>query len=92
MSDETLANNCLFSLHDISMVLLNHPNTVFYLCQDFTIIDIIIIIIIASSTNFKCGLGLERGPSNLVRTIGYLLDWEVADLINKVDINRLDGA
>ena len=23
-----------------------------------------------TSTNFKCGLGLERGPPNLVRTIG----------------------
>ena len=28
----------------------------------------------------KCGLGLERGPPNLVRTIGYLLDGEVAEL------------
>ena len=34
-----------------------------------------------TSTNWKCGLGLERGPSSIVRTIGYLLDWEVADLI-----------
>ena len=25
---------------------------------------------IAYSTNFKCGLGLERGPPSLVRTIG----------------------
>ena len=24
----------------------------------------------APSTNFKCGLGLERGPPSLVRTIG----------------------
>jgi hypothetical protein len=32
---------------------------------------------------FKNGLGLERGPPNLVRTL--------ADLIKKVDINRLDG-
>ena len=23
-----------------------------------------------TSTNFKCGLGLERGPPSLVRTIG----------------------
>ena len=30
--------------------------------------------------NFKCGLGLEQDA------------WEVADLINKVDIIRLDGA
>ena len=29
---------------------------------------------------------------SLVRTIGLLLDGEVADLIKKVDINRLDGA
>ena len=43
------------------------------------------------STNFKCGLHLERGPPNLVRTIGYLLDWEIDDLIKKFDINRLDG-
>ena len=43
-----------------------------------------------TSTNFKCGLGLERGPPSLVRTIGWLLDCEVADLIKKVDINRLD--
>ena len=35
--------------------------------------------------NFKCGLGLERGPPSLVRTIGSYL-------IKKVDINRLDGA
>ena len=38
--------------------------------------------------NFKCGLGL----SCLVRIIGYLLDWEVADLIKKVDLTRFDGA
>ena len=52
-------------------------------------IIIIIIIIIAAclttdhevagsipgtSTNFKCGLGLERVPPGLMRTIGYLLD------------------
>ena len=40
-------------------------------------------------TNFKCGLGLERDPPSLVRTIGQLLDGEVADLIKKVDIIRL---
>ena len=45
-----------------------------------------------TSANFKCGLDLERGPPSLVRTIGQLLDWEVADLIKKVDIIRLDGA
>ena len=45
-----------------------------------------------TSTNFKCGLGLERGQPSLVRTIGQLLDWEGADLIKKVDIIRLDGA
>ena len=44
-----------------------------------------------TSTNFKCGLGLERGPLSLVGTIRQLLDGEVADLIKKVDINRLDG-
>ena len=27
-----------------------------------------------TSTNFKCGLGLERGQPSLVRTIGQLLD------------------
>ena len=27
-----------------------------------------------TSTNFKCGLGLERGSLSLVRTIGLLLD------------------
>ena len=43
-------------------------------------------------TNFECGLGLERGPPSLVRTIRQLLDGEVADLIKKVDIIRLDGA
>ena len=42
--------------------------------------------------NFKCGLGLERGPPSLVRTIGQLLDWEIADLIKNVDIIRLDRA
>ena len=31
-----------------------------------------------TSTNFKCGLGLERVPPSLVRTIGQLLDWEIA--------------
>ena len=44
------------------------------------------------STNFKCGLGQGRGPPSLVSTIGQLLDGEVADLIEKVDIIRLDGA
>ena len=42
--------------------------------------------------NFKCGLGLERGPLSLVRTIGKILDWEVVDLIKEVSIIRLDGA
>ena len=42
--------------------------------------------------NFKSGLGLERGPPNLVRTIEQLFDREVMDLIKKVDIKRLDGA
>ena len=45
-----------------------------------------------TSTNFKCGLGLERAPPRLLRTIGSLLDWVVADLIKKVDIIRLVGA
>ena len=40
----------------------------------------------------ECGLGLEWGPPSLVRTIGLLLDGEVADLIKKLDIIRLDGA
>ena len=44
-----------------------------------------------TSTNFKCGLGLERGPPSLVRTIGRI-GGEVADLIKIVDIIRLDGA
>ena len=44
-----------------------------------------------TSTNFKCVLGLERGPSSLARTIEKILDGEVADLIKKVDIIRLDG-
>ena len=44
-----------------------------------------------TSTNFKCDLGLERGPPSLVRTI-KLLDWEIANLIKKVDFNRLDAA
>ena len=33
--------------------------------------------------NFKCGLGLERGPPSIVKIIEYLLDWEVADPTNK---------
>ena len=41
--------------------------------------------------NFKCGLALGRGPPSLARTTGLLLNWEAVDLINKVDINRLDG-
>ena len=45
-----------------------------------------------ASTNFKCRLGLERGPPSLVKTIEQLLDGEVADLIKKVDIIRLEGA
>ena len=48
--------------------------------------------ILGISTNLKCGLGLERGPPSPVRTIGQLFDGEVADLIKKVDIIRLDGA
>ena len=46
--------------------------------------------ILGNSTSFKCGLGLERGTPSLVRTIGQLLDWKVADPIKKVDIIRLD--
>ena len=46
---------------------------------------------IPDSSNFKCGLDLERGPSSLVRTNGLLLDSEIADLNKKVDINRLGG-
>ena len=42
--------------------------------------------------NFKCGLALERGPLSLVRKTAQLLDGEVADMIKKVDIIRLDGA
>ena len=38
-----------------------------------------------TSTNFKCGLGLERGPPSLLRTIGQLL-------IKKVEIIRRDVA
>ena len=45
-----------------------------------------------TSTNFKCGFDLAWGPPNLVWTIGQLLDWEVADRIKKLDINRLDEA
>ena len=44
------------------------------------------------STNFQCGLGLDMGLPSLVRTFAKLLDSEVADLIKKVDIIRLDGA
>ena len=40
--------------------------------------------------NFKSGLGLESDAPSLVRAIEYLLDWEVAELIKKVDIIRLD--
>ena len=39
--------------------------------------------------NLKCELGLERDPPSLMRTIGFILDWEVLDLIKKVNINRL---
>ena len=38
----------------------------------------------------KSGLGLEWSPSSLVRTIGQLLDWELADLVKKVETDRLD--
>ena len=31
-------------------------------------------IILTGTPAGKCGLGLERGPPSLVRTIGYLLD------------------
>ena len=41
--------------------------------------------------NFKSGLGLERDPPSFVMTVGQLFDWEVGDLIKKVDINKLDG-
>ena len=33
--------------------------------------------------SFKSRLSLERGTTSLVRAIWQLLDWEVADLINK---------
>ena len=42
--------------------------------------------------HFKSGLGLDWGPPSLLRTIGLLLDSEVADLIKKVVITRPDGA
>ena len=35
---------------------------------------------------------MEHGPPSLVRTTEQLLDWEVADLIKKVNIISLDGA
>ena len=38
-------------------------------------------------TILKSGLGLEWDPLSLVRTIGWLVDREVADLIKKVNIN-----
>ena len=44
-----------------------------------------------TSTNFKFWLGRERGPPSLMWTIGKLLDWEVADLIKKVDSIRFDA-
>ena len=50
------------------------------------------LLILTGKPKEKCGLGLERGPPSLVRTIGKLLDREVADLIKKVNIIRLDGA
>ena len=43
-------------------------------------------------SDVESGLGLERGPPSVVRTTGQLLDWEVADLIKKVGIIRIDGA
>ena len=40
---------------------------------------------------FKSGLGLKQGPSSNVKTTVYLLDWQIADLIEKFGINRVDG-
>ena len=40
----------------------------------------------------QSGLGLKWDLPVLVRTVGKLLDWEVEDVIKKVDINRLDRA
>ena len=39
--------------------------------------------------NFNSELGPEQGPPNLMRKIRYLLDWEVADMIRKVDLLHL---
>ena len=44
------------------------------------------------TSNFGSELRVEQGPPSLVRTIEQLIDWEIADLIKKVDIIRLDGA
>ena len=41
---------------------------------------------------FEYRLSMERGPPRLVRTIGYVLVWEVADLIEEVDINAFHWA
>ena len=40
----------------------------------------------STSTILKSGLGLEQGPPSLVRTIGWLHAWEVANLIKEADI------
>ena len=41
--------------------------------------------------SFKIGLGLERHPPGRLRTIYYLFDREVVNLLKKVFIDRLDG-
>ena len=46
-----------------------------------------------TSTDFKCGLGLERvHPATWGQLGSYLIEKYLADLIKKVGIIRLDGA
>ena len=41
-----------------------------------------------TSTNFKCGLGLEEGPCSLTRTIRMLLDW--GDWLRKSTLDLME--
>ena len=81
----------LWILHFYTAYLTERPivvHFVSYLSRRFFIVGLVVNMSDywswgRTSTNFKCGLNLERGPPSLVRTIGELLDWGVADLIEE---------
>ena len=55
---------------NIKLIFIN----IFVSYADFYIFTIVLGSIPGTSTNFKCRLGLERGPPSLVRAFGLFID------------------